>query len=613
MLSSLFGPPDIEKLKAKRDIKGLIKVLSSSEKSGYVWSLARGAAAKALGQIGDTSAVEALVNALQGDAWDAAAEALGCLGDCRAVEPLIAILQPASNTARKSTPVIEALGSLRDVRAVLPLIALLEDRRGAWDADDTKRRQAIAQALRQIGDVRAVEPLTTMLMDKDPALRKTAAYSLEKMGAMDNPRRAMLAIADRQWNEAVSLGSAAVAPLILSLNNYGLREEAIEALAQIRDVGAIEPLTMLLRDSNSAIRERAAKALESLGAMDDSRRAILAVANRQWKTAAHLGAAAFEPLIEALKVSHLTTPNASRSVLNSATQMDQLSEARDRDVRSAVIEALIQLADERTVERLISLLKDYNSDVRRTAAQALGQLRDLRAVEPLVTAFKDIDVRSQSTQANGSILIPVKGTSSFLNIIEASDERTAMAEALVQLGDARAVKPLATELVVVVKNQFGRSIEFREVDQRLYEIYRQPLADDQRAIESFSKWTKTVDLGRDEVKPRALLSVVLSKWTEAASFGRHAVKPLIECVYLRTHAKRGIETLQKILENVASDIEAEDLRAITSIGDIEQIYYIEHGDGQGNLEYTESTSMEVDCSVVILLAYQELERRSLVT
>ena len=165
----------------------------------------------------------------------------------------------------------------------------------------------------------------------------------------------------------------------------------------------------------------------------------------------------------------------------------------------------------------------------------------------------------------------------------------------------------------MVKNQFGRSIEFREVDQRLYEIYRQPLADDQRAIESFSKWTKTVDLGRDEVKPRALLSVVLSKWTEAASFGRHAVKPLIECVYLRTHAKRGIETLQKILENVASDIEAEDLRAITSIGDIEQIYYIEHGDGQGNLEYTESTSMEVDCSVVILLAYQELERRSLVT
>ena len=56
---SLFGPPDVDKLKAKGDIKGLIKAL------GYQrdWQV-RVSAARALGEIGDARAVEALIGAL---------------------------------------------------------------------------------------------------------------------------------------------------------------------------------------------------------------------------------------------------------------------------------------------------------------------------------------------------------------------------------------------------------------------------------------------------------------------------------------------------------------------------------------------------------------------
>ena len=68
------------------------------------------------------------------------------------------------------------------------------------------------------------------------------------------------------------------------------------------------------------------------------------------------------------------------------------------------------------------LVKDLRNSAtyptRRTAAEALGQLGDARAVEPLTAALGD---------RNGAV-------------------RKAAAEALGQLGDARAVEPLTTAL-----------------------------------------------------------------------------------------------------------------------------------------------------------------------
>ena len=57
----LFGPPNVDKLKAKRDVKGLSRALSY-QKDDEV----RRRAAKALGEIGDAQAVEPLTAALIG-------------------------------------------------------------------------------------------------------------------------------------------------------------------------------------------------------------------------------------------------------------------------------------------------------------------------------------------------------------------------------------------------------------------------------------------------------------------------------------------------------------------------------------------------------------------
>ena len=96
----LFGPPNVEKLKAKGDVNGLIKALRYDK--GWKWG---SDAAKALGQIGDTSAVEPLIAVLKDNIPNvrgAAAEALGQIGDQRAVEPLITALKDGDKKERKA-------------------------------------------------------------------------------------------------------------------------------------------------------------------------------------------------------------------------------------------------------------------------------------------------------------------------------------------------------------------------------------------------------------------------------------------------------------------------------------------------------------------------------
>ena len=83
---SLFGSPDVEKLKAKGDVKGLIKALSYKKDQTV-----RQSAAEALGEMGAMRAVEPLLAALKDDESIrlSAIKALGQIGDTRAVETLV--------------------------------------------------------------------------------------------------------------------------------------------------------------------------------------------------------------------------------------------------------------------------------------------------------------------------------------------------------------------------------------------------------------------------------------------------------------------------------------------------------------------------------------------
>lgn len=102
MIMGLFGPPNINKLKTKGNVQGLIRALNYKKDPTI-----RRDAAKALGEIGDSLAVEPLIEIAIGD--DSielrikAIDSLGKLGDIRAVEPLLT-LRSSTATLISSSP-----------------------------------------------------------------------------------------------------------------------------------------------------------------------------------------------------------------------------------------------------------------------------------------------------------------------------------------------------------------------------------------------------------------------------------------------------------------------------------------------------------------------------
>jgi HEAT repeat protein len=413
----LFGPPNVEKLGARRDIAGLAKALAYKKD----WKV-RTAAARALGDIG-APAVEPLIAALKDNGLsgvrEAAAEALGKIGDPRAVEPLIAALKDGNSDVRKAA---EALGKIGDPRAVEPLIAALIHglsyyREAAAEAlvkigapavepliaalKGSGMRKA-AEALVKIG-APAVEPLIAALKDGDFDVRKAAAGALGEIGWKPDKGEAgaLYLIARGKWDECVKIGAPAVEPLIAALKdgNSDVRKAAAEALGKIgwkpdkSEAGAhyliaqgkwdecvkigapaVEPLIAALKDGDSDVRNAAAGALGKIGWKPDKSEAgaHYLIAQGKWDECVKIGAPAVEPLIAALK-------------------------GRDSDVRPAA-GALAKIGAP-AVEPLIAALKDPNSDVRKAAAGALGVIGDARAVRPLIAALEGSGMRQAAVNA----------------------------------------------------------------------------------------------------------------------------------------------------------------------------------------------------------------------
>jgi len=106
----IFGlfKPSVDKMKANRDVEGLIKALKHKD-----WHV-RADAARALGEIKDKRAGEALIEALRDKASLIpynAAYALGEIRDERAIEPIVALALKGRNEAVR-TKAAEALDKL---------------------------------------------------------------------------------------------------------------------------------------------------------------------------------------------------------------------------------------------------------------------------------------------------------------------------------------------------------------------------------------------------------------------------------------------------------------------------------------------------------------------
>ena len=505
LLLSIFKKmttPKVETLKARKDIKGLIKALRYRKDEGV-----RQAAAEVLGKIGDPRAVEPLIAALKDAEWivrEAAAKALGKIGDTRAVEPLIAALKDQNSWARA----------------------------------------AAAESLGKIGDPRAVELLIATLKDKDSGVRKAAAKALDHLGW--EPAQDEIAgwywIAKRDWDKCVALGALTVEPLIAALKDAGwsVRADAAKALGKIGDPRVVEPLIAALKDKDEYVRKAADEALVKIGAPavepliaalkgenKDVRQAAAAMLGRlgwqpgrdetagwywmvkgDWDKCVALGALAVEPLIAALKDGSFSVRKAAAYALGEIKDpraVEPLIAAlKDKDeyVRKAAAYALGKIKDPRAVEPLIAALKDQNSDVRKAAAYALGEIKDPRAVEPLIAALKDAEwiVRTTAAYALGEIKDPraVEPLIAALGDEKSSGVRkAAAAKALGKIKDPRAVEPLIAALKD--KDSDVRKAAAEALDH----LGWKPAQDESAAWywATKGKWNACVDIGAPAVQP----------------------------------------------------------------------------------------------------------------
>ena len=496
----LFGPPDPEKLKNRRDIKGLVGALkyrgSAQVRKNAASALADLAGGLPAQQL--EGAVGALIAQLEdsdSEAGAAAARALGAIGR-PALLPLVSILHSASERSREGAA--QAMGRLAESLpeatnlhlSVDPLITLLRDpspairQSASWalgrvsqrlepaqrslptdslifclrDANPEVRESAV-NSLALLGLGRAIRPLSGMLEDPSARVRLAGAEALETLGWQPNTPvdLARLYVAHQDWPGAVSTGSAAIPALALALGDrdHAIRLQAVQAIGTIASPDGIETLLSALKDEDGGVRAAAVGALEKTGApeaidallaalRDPDHFVRIAVARALGSTR---DARAIPALIQLL-------PSHEREIQDSASQalarlgslatphlIAVLGET-DLPLVDAAGKILIQIGSD-AVPALILRLEAVHYPINQAAAALLGQIGDIRAVRPLITALSDPNLASQAALALGKISDERAVKPLIEALVSPSDlVQQSAAQALGAIGDPSAVEPL---------------------------------------------------------------------------------------------------------------------------------------------------------------------------
>jgi HEAT repeat protein len=357
----LFGPPNVNKMREKQDVPGLIKALRY-EKDENV----REAAAEALGALGDPRAVTPLIAALTDQSSEmrlSASEALGEIGNASAVAPLIAQLHDDVWNVRRN--VIRALGGIGDPRAVEPLIELISQEN---DLGIMLEALNVIEAFAPYNGA-AKEAIITAL--KNGALRGNAAEALVRLNWKPDKSEsgAWFHLAKHNWDECIAIGAPAVMPVCAVLRDESMkvRQGAVKVLLRIGDARAVKALlAMIEKEPSSQIHWDACEALSKIGD-PSAAQPLLHIYERRITDA-------ISQTIIALKAPQVIEPLISL-----------LLNASKYELRHGCAWMLARMGDQRAVEPLRQVYQnDSNPKVRNAALFALGFLKDQRALQPLL-------------------------------------------------------------------------------------------------------------------------------------------------------------------------------------------------------------------------------------
>lgn len=418
-------------------------------------------AVNALSNLGDV-AVPHLVTALCDKQWyvrEAAARALGQIGNTASVPQLIAVLQDESESVRWAA--MEALSQIGE--AVVPfLLATLQD-------ENKQVHGAKFQILVRIGKT-AVPHLLTALLAENESVRRLAAWALGEIGDAATVPHLLNILQDE--NEDVrrvtvltlgQIGDLSVVPHLIAIlqdKNDGVRQAGAWALGQLKDKAAVPYLRAALEDENEDFRHKAAVALGLIGdkmavphllnALHDENKNVRQIAAL---TLGQIGDTSYLlPLNTALQDEEEDVRQAATLAMGHIGEaaMPHLIAALKNDqesVRRLAAQALGQIGNMVAVPHLLEALQNEDSDIRWAAANALGRMGDA-GVSALLTALRN---KKRGVQWVAAEVLGQKGHSvvpelcTFLHDKQ-SHIREAVAKVLGNLGDANAVPHLVGAL-----------------------------------------------------------------------------------------------------------------------------------------------------------------------
>lgn len=410
----------------------------------------RSAAATALGKLGDTDSVPALITAAEAGDFavrHAAVTALGLIADARAVEPLLRLM----SDAWLRPAIVQALGNLSQLEAVPALVGALDDehegvRSASLEAltkiliepsgvssPDTVKMQAIR---RQI----SIAPL---LRELQARAQPNSAYAAYLLGWLTPPEALpelinALGCEDETLRHAaleavLRYGSAAVRPLAEAVNRRSeplVCENAAELLGMLGDKTAVPVLLTHLKHPVLTVRQAVLRALGSLG-----------------------GDAAYEGLLQALgQPATRDTALGVLGQLRTARTVEQLKHYLQQflyegqpDMRGAAALALSLFGDEMSVGILLNAMRQPDEHIRQAAAEALARVRGQRAVGPLIEALGDRDwlIRQKAVEALGQIP-DGRAVAALLPLTRDPEWRVrrALVMALIHMGEGRGYESL---------------------------------------------------------------------------------------------------------------------------------------------------------------------------
>ena len=331
---------------------------------------------------------------------------------------------------------IEALAVLATEQSFDPIVNSLSSRRGdgiiagSFSGLEESFLHYASRALVRIDGNRAAHVLSTIRTrysygDLDRVLKQVGTE--EAFRAILVRRKAGFNV---DWYT-----SKAIDEIVRQSETRGIIEQLIEALtnprAEIRGFAvdtlgiigieeAVIPIAERLKDSDFAVKWKAATALEYIGSETAVGPLIEALSDEadtvRWCAASALGqlrsADALEALIQRLHDPSTEVQYHSADALawiGSEQAVEPLLSLLASDaapkVRSMAAYAFYRIRSGRTVDALITYLQDPNVEVRAGAALALGGQQAPKAVEPLIRCLEDPaeDVRANAAFALGRI------------------------------------------------------------------------------------------------------------------------------------------------------------------------------------------------------------------